>query len=187
VIVSKTQTGTGGVTQLPLPPFFQEETGKKEAKATGHPDKKPSYPYSLYLGSFRTEERAERAISFYSKNGFSAFRAKVEFRGKGVWYRVYGGHFKDAEQALRFREKHELAEAKVRKTNYANLVGTYLNKKELRDKISSLEDMGFSPYVIGGNNGESSLFLGAYITKEGAEQQSQDLKSKGVSVQVISR
>ena len=28
---------------------------------------------------------------------------------------------------------------------------------------------------------------GAYITKEGAEQQSQDLKSRGISVQVMSR
>jgi cell division septation protein DedD len=186
-IVSKTEAETTGFAPIPLTPSPPEETGKRDIIVDGDSKKKPSYPYSLYLGSFRTEERAKRAIEFYSKNGFSAFRTKVEFRGKGVWYRVYGGHFKDADQAYRFREKHELSETKIRKTNYANLVGIYSNKNKLREKISSLEEMGYSPYVIGGKNGESSIFLGAYITKEGTEQQSQDLKSKGISVQVISR
>jgi hypothetical protein len=186
-IQPKTRTETGGVTQLPLLPPLLEETSKGGGTEPNRQDKNLSYPYSLYLGSFRTEERAEKAIAFYSRNGFSAFRAKVEFRGKGVWFRVYGGHFKDAEQAYRFREKHELSEAKVRKTNYANLVGVFSNMNELRDKMSRLKGLGYSPYVIRGNHGESSLLLGAYITKEGAEQQSRDLENKGISVQIINR
>jgi cell division septation protein DedD len=187
VSVSNAGEETAGFAPIPLAPSLPEETGVRGDVITGYSDKKLSYPYSLYLGSFRTEERAKRAIAFYSKNGFSAFRAKVEFRGKGVWYRVYGGHFKEAEQAYRFREKHELSEAKVRKTNYANLVGTYSNETKLKDKLSSLGEMGYSPYVIKGKNGMSSILLGAYITKKGAEQQSQELKSKGISVRVVRR
>ena len=187
IIVSKTQAGQEGIAQIPLHGSFQGVPGKKDVNKTGSSDQGPSYPYSLYLGSFRTAERAEKAIVFYRKNGVSPYRAKVEFREKGVWFRVYGGYFKDVEQAERFKEEHKLSEAKARKTNYANLVGTYSNKKELKDKLSSLENMGYYPYVIKGGNGSSGLFLGAYVTEKGAEQQYHDLKSKGISVEVIRR
>ena len=63
----------------------------------------------------------------------------------------------------------------------------YGAEKKLTEMISRLENMGFSPYVIKGSKGESRLILGAYITRTGAEQQTQDLKSKGISVQVIRR
>ena len=166
----------------------REETGVGEAVyLTGSHDQETSYPYSLYLGSFRSDERAKKAIALYRDDGFAPYRVRVEFKEKGVWFRIYGGYFKDFEEADAFRKKYQLWEAEIRRTNYANLVGIYSNDKALKDKISSLENMGLSPYVIPEKNGKSSLFLGAYITLEGAEQQHQNFLSQGISVQVVKR
>jgi hypothetical protein len=181
--ITLVSTSTG-----PAERFQGVETGVMEANyISDSSDQKTSYPYSLYLGSFRSEERAKKAIAIYRSNGFTPYRVKVEFKEKGVWFRIYGGYFADIEEADAFRKRHQLWEAEIRRTNYANLVGVYTNDKVLEDKISSLESMGFSPYVIKEDNGEASLFVGAYITLEGAEQQYQNLLSQGISVQVVKR
>ena len=166
----------------------QEANGIHEASVMPEsPDHKNSCPYSLYLGSFKSEERAKRAMALYKSNGFVPYRVRVEFKEIGVWFRIYGGYFKDIEEADGFRKRYQLWEAEIRRTKYANLVGVYTNDKALEDKISSLENMGLSPYVIPENNGKSSLFLGAYVTLEGAEQQHQNLMNQGIAVQVVKR
>ena len=187
IIASKTEMEQEDMAQAPLLPSLPEETGMRGIKVSAHLQKRNSYPYSLYLGSFRTTARAERAMAVYRKNGFRPYLTRVEFKERGVWFRVYGGYFKDSVQAESYKEKHHLLEAKVRKTNFANLVGTYSDQKALKDNMSRLESMGYHPYVIKGVDGRSSLFLGAYVTETGAVKQNQDLKSKGISVEVIRR
>ncbi len=150
--------------------------------------KKPlSHPYSLYLGSFRTLERAEKAISLYSEKGLSPYCSKVDFNEKGIWFRVFTGHFQDREKAEKFKKVHRLNEGAVKKTPYANLIGSYMHTGELESKLSSLKRLGYFPYVIKGEDGRSRLYVGAFITKEGAEQQYHNLKSSGIQSQIIQR
>jgi hypothetical protein len=49
-----------------------------------------------------------------------------------------------------------------------------------------LKDLGYSPYVIERDD-QSAVFAGAFVTKEGAEKQQQELESKGVQSRVIER
>jgi cell division septation protein DedD len=130
------------------------------------PKKVVTYPYSLYLGSFRTLKLAKRAVSIYRGKGLSPYWVKVSLR-KGMWYRVYVGYFKDPEKAGKFKREHRLREAALRKTRYANLIGIY---------SSSVEE-----------NGKSRLLVGAFITKEGVETEHRELKSKGIESQVVKR
>ena len=51
----------------------------------------------------------------------------------------------------------------------------------------SLKRSGYFPYVIKGEDGESRLYVGAFITREGAEQQYHDLKSRGVQSEIVKR
>jgi capsular exopolysaccharide synthesis family protein len=146
-----------------------------------------SHPYSLYLGSFRTLERAKTAISLYSKKGLSPYCSKVDFNEKGIWFRVFAGHFQDREKAEKFKKSHRLKEGTVKKTAYANLVGTYTHPRELENRQLSLRRLGYFPYVIRGGNGESRLYVGAFITKEGAKQQYHDLESTGIQSQIVKR
>jgi cell division septation protein DedD len=149
-------------------------------------NKSVSYPYSLLLYHFRNLERAKEAVSLYSKKGFSAYWVKVEL-GNGLWYRVFVGCFEGREQAEGFRREHELMDAMVKRTAYATLINTYKSRDELGARIQFLEDLGYCPYVIEGNMGVSRLYVGTFITKEGAEKQQQDLESNGIQSQVVER
>jgi capsular exopolysaccharide synthesis family protein len=150
------------------------------------PKKVVAYPYSLYLGSFRTLKLAKRAVSIYKGKDLSPYWVKVSLR-KGIWYRVYVGAFEDSEKADRFKREHGLREAALRKTRYANLIGRYSSTDELEDKMVSLKRLDFSPYVIRDQNGKFQLLVGAFITREGVEKENRDLKSKGIQSEVVKR
>jgi cell division septation protein DedD len=156
-------------------------------KASAPTAKTSSHPYSIYLGSFRTLERAKKAISQYSKRGLSPYCSKVDFREKGIWFRVFAGHFQDRRKAEKFKERHRLREGTVKKTAYANLIGTYKGSSELEEEHLSLKRSGYFPYVIKGEDGESRLYVGAFITRKGAEQQYHDLKSRGIQSEIVKR
>ncbi|MFC1868348.1 SPOR domain-containing protein [Thermodesulfobacteriota bacterium] len=145
------------------------------------------FPFSLYLGSFRTMERAEKAITQHEQRGLSPFWVKVNFQEKGVWYRIYAGHFQEYGQAEQFIQEHELSDTVVKKTAYANLIGIYNNLGELKNVIRSIKDIGYSPYVVKDNGGTFFLFVGAFITMTGAEEQKGELLSKGIHSQVVKR
>jgi cell division septation protein DedD len=148
-------------------------------------NKSVSYPYSLLLYHFRNLERAKEAVSLYSKKGLSAYWVKVEL-SNGLWYRVFVGYFEGREQAEEFRKEHGLGEAMVKRTAYATLTNTYKSQDDLGARIQVLKDLGYSPYVIEYDD-QSRVFAGAFVTKEGAEKQQQELESKGVQSQVIER
>ena len=122
----------------------------------------------------------------YRKMGLHTYRAKVEL-SNGIWYRVFTGHFEDPEQAETFRQKHGLTEATVKKTQYANLIGIYTPSDELEEKILSLKNLGYFPYLIKDHEGKSRLFVGAFITKQPTEKLQYDLKSHGIQSQVVKR
>ena len=163
------------------------ETVSVQSKGPAIAKKALSHPYSLYLGSFRTLERAKRAISLYDQKGLSPYCSKVDFHEKGIWFRVFTGHFQDREKAEKFKERHRLREGTVKKTAFATLIGTYEQSSELENRLLSLKRMGYFPYVIKGEDGESRLYVGAFITRKGAEQQYHELKSRGIQSQIVKR
>jgi capsular exopolysaccharide synthesis family protein len=167
----------------PTPPVAKIRV-KIETPASS--EKASSHPYSIQLGSFHTLKRAKKAISIYSKKGLSPYWVKVEL-SKGIWYRVFTGHFEDREQAERFRLEHGVTEAEVKKTEYANLIGNYSDADELEKQIKSLKNHGYSPYVIKDRDGRSRVFIGAFFPKRRAERQYHDLKSSGIQSQVVKR
>jgi succinoglycan biosynthesis transport protein ExoP len=155
-------------------------------KAVPSLEKMVSYPYSLYLGSFRTLERAKRAVSFYMGKGLSAYWVKV-LLSKGTWYRVYIGYFEDSERAQRFRLEKRLEETTVEETPYATLIGVFSSSDELEDKISSLRNLGHCPYAIRDQGGKCRLYVGAFYPEYRAERQYNELKSSGVQSRVVKR
>jgi len=169
----------------PEPQFVPEiETYVEPA---GSPEKTFSYPYSLFVGSYRTLKRANAAIAEYESMGLSAYFTKVELGEKGTWYRVFTGYFAETGQAERFREEHGLTEAAIWTTRYANLIDIEPFAHDVEDKIASLRNLGYCPYSIRCPEGRSRLLVGAFLTKRGANLQYEGLKSAGIESHVVNR
>jgi hypothetical protein len=132
-------------------------------------------------------DRAKKAIALHSGKGLSLYWTRVDFKEKGLWFRVFCGQFRSHEEAERFARKRGLKEAEVKKTPYANLVGRYPEGPELQKETGKLSSLGFSPYVLPEQDGRLRLFVGAYVTQAGAESQYDNLKSRGIQAKVIKR
>jgi hypothetical protein len=171
-------------------PKSEEATRKKAALGREKPfpkDSDPSYPYSVYLGSFKTRDRAERAISKYRKKGLSPYWVKIDLGDKGIWYRVFSEYFEKREHANKFMEKEQIVGSQSRHTRYANLIGIFASQEELDEEKIRLSELGYCPYVIASPSGESLLYVGAFYQKARAKRQHAELASKGIESHVVER
>jgi cell division septation protein DedD len=146
-----------------------------------------AFPFSLYLGSSTDKEKVEKAITQYSREGLAPFWVRVNLKDKGFWYRIYAGYFKDREEAQSFINEHNLTEAEVKNTAYANLIGIYHTADELENKIRTIKDLGYSPYTVIDQDSRSALFVGSFITEEGAEELNRELQARGIDNRVVKR
>jgi hypothetical protein len=176
------------VVKEPVKPASQNRKNRSLGKEELFPEESTMpYPYSVYLGAYKTPVRAEKAISIYRKAGLSAYWVKVNLGDKGIWYRVFTGYFKDQNEAKAFITRKRIADAEAKRTKYATLIGIYATGRDAQKEFLALSRLGYSPYVIRMASGESQLYVGAFYTKIGAEEQRLDLASKGVQSRVVER
>ena len=164
--------------------IYSDEAAKTE---TFQRDESKSYPYSVYLGSYKNMSRTQEAISIFQKKGLSPYWVRVDLGDKGVWYRVLAGYFQTKDEVNAFIDKNQITEGRSRYVLYANLIGLFSSDEELREKNLSLVELGYCPYVIEGDDGESLLFSGAFYYKEDAEKEHIELASKGIQSQLVKR
>jgi Mrp family chromosome partitioning ATPase/uncharacterized protein involved in exopolysaccharide biosynthesis len=175
-------------------PLLAAESVKKNEEEKSRPDKatpqyqEGSYPYALYLGSYKTIGRMERAVAFYAEKGIDSFPVKVDFGEKGIWYRVYSGYYPDAESAGIFIEENKLKDAEIKKTAYSCLIGGFTDNESLERSMNLLREHQYVPYVITDHMDRVRfLFAGAFVTRKGAEELSEELHAIGIDNKVVSR
>jgi hypothetical protein len=147
----------------------------------------PAHPYSVYLGSYKTLDRAKKDTARHQGQGVNAYWVKVDLGEKGIWYRVFAGHFRTEKEAGAFLKNKRLKDAVVKRLRYSNLIGVFSSKKELERRSALLSQMGYGTYVLEARNGKFQLYSGAFYTKVGAENHSKELASKKVSSMVVER
>ncbi|MBW2204235.1 MAG: SPOR domain-containing protein [Deltaproteobacteria bacterium] len=145
------------------------------------------YPYSIKLSAVRTLTEAQKLIAFYRQKGLSPYWVNVDLGDQGVWYRIFTGYFKDMEQAENIIKRQKLTNAKVKKTEFAALIGIYRSETTLNDQVKLIAQKGFSPYVVKGANSEFYLYVGAFYTYRGAKEQYADLLTSGIESKVVER
>jgi succinoglycan biosynthesis transport protein ExoP len=146
-----------------------------------------SFPFSIYFGSSTSKEKVEAAIAQYRREGLPAYWVKIDFKDKGIWYRIYAGYFKDQEQAQGAVNKYNFTDAEIKNTACANLIGIYDTQDALENMTRKIEELGYSPYTVIDQEGRSALFVGAFITQEGAEEENNELQSLRIHSRVVKR
>ncbi|MEJ2098853.1 MAG: SPOR domain-containing protein [Desulfobacterales bacterium] len=144
-------------------------------------------PYSIMLSSCRLPQSARKIVADQKKAGLAPYVVKVKYGNGDVWLRVLAGHYPTRNEALAIKKIHHLSDAIVKKTPYANLVGSFSTEAEVKDSVKRLKDSGYSPYVIKRAENTFQVVVGAFITREGAEKQMLELQSKGIPNEIIER
>jgi cell division septation protein DedD len=146
------------------------------------------YPFSVYLGAFMNLDRARTAVSIYERDyGISSYWVKVDLGDKGTWYRVFTGYFESAEEAEAFVRQRRLNEGEVKQTKYSTLIGVFSSPEEAEATVKKLLQLGYSSYFMPVSGGRFKLYSGAFYTLAGAQQQLEDLASKGIKSQAVER
>ena len=164
-----------------------------ETKTSADPQKpqvrkgNAAYPYSVRLSVCHSLRAAKAVVDSYGEKGINAYWVKVNLE-KGIRYRVFTGHFASYREAGRFMKEKQLKGSLVQKTPYSAQVGTYApDEEELHKRIQSLRKLDCCPYVVSDGEGNCKLFVGAFITREGAEEQQQELAFRGIGSRPVKR
>ena len=146
-----------------------------------------SSPYSIYLGSYRTQEKAQKEITPYVRNGLSPYIVKVHLKEKGTWWRIYLGHFQTYGQGMQAKNRLGLQDSSIKNTAYANFIGTYSSERSMTDMIQHLKRFGYDPYFIKSVQGPHNLYVGAFVSKPAADRHNQQLLADGIKSRVVER
>lgn len=144
------------------------------------------YPYSILLASFQNLENTQNAVSLFRKKGIFPFWVKFDMGEKGVWFAVFTGCFQNMAEAETQISEHELKGAIIKNTKYAVQVQTELSENDLQAKTFLLSKKIYSFYIVEKNN-ESAIYVGAFQTRKGAQEQQKELISGGIICQVVER
>ena len=169
-----------------VPPAAVSKTIESQAQPISA-EPKSHLPYSILLSSCRLPQSARRVVSDLQKTGLAPYVVKVKFENGDVWLRVLAGHYATRNEALKVKKTHHLSDAIVKKTPYANLVGSFSSEDAVKESLKRLKGLGYSPYVLKRAENRLQVMVGAFITREGAEEQQSELQSKGVSNEIIER
>ena len=168
----------------PPEPVSQSAAPRTESSA-GKPES--HLPYSILLSSCRLPQSARKIVTDHQKTGLAPYVVKVQYENGDVWLRVLAGHYPTRNAALEVKKIHHLSNAIVRKTPYANLVGSFSAEDETKSSLKRLKGLGYSPYVLKRAEKRFQVVVGAFITRKGAEQQKSELQSKGIPNEIIER
>jgi len=146
-----------------------------------------SYPYAIYLGSFRREDTLQRALEIYRKQGLSPYPVRMDLGPKGTWFRVFAGYFETRKQADAFIKKHQVADGESRNTRFAVLIGTYSSIQEAEAKLRALQEKGCHPYIIEESPFRIRIYTGAFYRNADAQTEVAWLASKGVAGKIVER
>ena len=81
-------------------------SGEREPKDQKTEKRAPdNRPYAIQIRARRDLEEVKRFVAGLKEKGIDAYWARVNIEGKGVWHRVFVGHFADRKEALTYMKE----------------------------------------------------------------------------------
>lgn len=170
----------------PKPPAPEKAKAPK-AKSTVQlkPYAPRRYPYAIHIASFQSLDTATEKLADY-RRGFQAYLVRTNLGEKGIWYRLYLGHFPSATAALDAIKKYRLKGALVARNRFACLVGAYTSTAKADQTARQLSNKEFLPYTVTIDK-VYYLFVGAHPTEDAARSLLMDLAASGFSGELMER
>jgi len=137
--------------------------------------------------SFRREDTLQRALETYRGKGLSPYPVRVDLGAKGVWFRVFTGHFETRQEAQAFILEHPVSDGEARNTRFAVLIGTHASRQAAEAEMRALQSRGCHPYVIEEGPSRFRIYSGAFYRDEDAKTELSRLASKGVEGRIVKR
>jgi len=144
-------------------------------------------PYIVQLGSYKTIDRTMVAFFKYKSKGLDIHWNQVDLGEKGIWYRVFIGHFETKKSAIQYKNDHKLTESIIVFTPWTVLLARSVSKQYV-DKIRSvLQDNQLDYNAIRNKDGSYNVLTGAFVTKDGAEKIARKIIALGYDAKVVTR
>lgn len=146
-------------------------------------------PFTVVLGSFLTLGRTKKAATEYKERGLEVSWNRVDLGKKGIWYRLFSGKFISKSEAERFKERNKLNNSIVICAPWAVQIGRDISLGDLERINKILKDNSLDSYLKVSNKDKhrDRLLTGAFITKEGADNQARELNDHGIEAIVVTR
>lgn len=174
----KVSTNPKGKRQTTTPAPLRQE---------GTKDSSGDLPYSVLLETFDNPDNAQKAVALYAGKGISAYAVKVDLGSAGIKYRLFSGSFASEGAARGFINARSLRGKLIKHTPFTAVVGVFNDRQELNQSMEKTKAAGAFPYVFGPANGPFQLVVGAFYTRDGADNQCRELVSSGLSCSVERR
>ena len=145
----------------------------------------PPATYALQLGSFRTLERAKRSVAQYRQKAIPAHWQAVE---AGQWYRIVTGKFGSRNQAARYKDAHQLEEARVIHAPWT--VRVLPRQPDLSDAeiLRFISEIGYDSLMETGMAGDNEIYTGLFGSVEDATITAERINNSGqILAQVVTR
>jgi hypothetical protein len=180
---SKPPTPVADTAQKGLQAKASAPAAQSAARVDTYPPRK--YPYAIHMASYRSPDVAQEEVATF-RRGFQAYLVRSDLGEKGIWYRLFLGHFPTATAALDAINKYHFKDAIVIHTRYACLVGSYPSAAQAAAVARRLTAKGFLPYtiVIGKT---CHLFVGAHPSRTAAEALLIDLSVSRFPSELVKR
>jgi len=144
-------------------------------------------PFIVQIASYKSIDRTMAAFFKYKVRGIDAHWNRVDLGEKGIWYRLFIGHFETKESAIKYKNDHGLAESMIVFTPWTVLVARSVSKQNFDEIRSVLRGNQFDYDTIKNTDGSYRLLTGAFVNKEGAEKLAQGIIALGYNAKVIMR
>ena len=105
------------------------QTEKVTSKSTPATNKS-SGQYSILLSSCQQEESVKKVLSDCKENNIEAFVVKVDLGEKGIWWRIFTGHYETREMAAVEKNNKGLGDKIVLKSNVTDAMLAQEEEKE---------------------------------------------------------
>jgi tetratricopeptide (TPR) repeat protein len=157
-------------------------------KKTLKPPVKP-LPYTIQVSAYRNPQTSNKVARNLITGGDPAFTSPVDLSEKGKWYRVYIGNYTtlaEAKAAAAGLKNRKFRYVQVAKKPYAVQVGVPASKSEAQKLKSRLKTKGYLAYSLPATSGrdQSRILIGAFESREAAENLAEQLKKDGFNPKI---